>query len=259
MTHWQRAVVVLVLGFGVIDYAAADMDVQLGLESFRWREFLNGSRLLKETGPRVRATFEWSRDVGHDPLFVEARGSLYGGNIHYDGQTQVGTPFQTDANYFGLQGEGLVGNRFGANRNVELFGGGGIDSWRRDIKGRDNVIGAIEDWTVFYLSFGTGYYISQASVRYRVRAGGKYPIYTTNMPDIEDVTLEPKGKLSLFARLTADFLDNDRPRWGVGLYYDTYRFAASNTVTVVTQTSRVTIFQPESRQEVIGIYGAFYF
>src|ERR1051325_4448461 len=178
---WQRVFLFFLLGLGVVGFAAADVNVQLGVEGFRWREFDGGAQLLEETGPRIRATVEWRQQIAPDQMsFLELRGSLYGGTIDYDGQacTLSGScvPFQTGANYVGLQGDGLVSSRYGANNDFEVFVGGGLDSWRRDIKGSGNVAGAIEDWSVLYVRGGLGKYFDDYDARWRGRIGFKYPL-----------------------------------------------------------------------------------
>lgn len=88
----------------------------------------------------------------------------------------------------------------------------------------------------------------------RAHVGVKYPLYATNVPNSFDVTLEPKGRASLFARVATDFIGAGRPRWGIGIYYDSYRFAMSD----IEQVGSVLIWQPESRQDVIGIFTSVY-
>ncbi len=261
---WQRSIVSLALGFGVIEYAAAEFSAELGIERFRWREYNAGARLLTEDGPRLRGTVDWRHEFGaNQRSLIEVRGSGYIARIDYDGQactlSGVCTPFKTKANYSGRQVEGIFAQRFGASRVTEVFGGGGVDTWRRDIKGGDSALGpvdgAIEDWTVFYAVTGGGVYWGNGPARYHGRAGLKYPILALNSPDSVDVTLEPKGRLSFFARITVDFVGAGKTRGGFGIYYDSYRFAESDHERV----GSIIVFQPQSRQDVIGAFGTVYF
>jgi hypothetical protein len=254
-----RTLLLLVLTFGGIGNAAAELSLNFGVESFRWREFDSGAQLLEETGPRYRVGGMWRQPVGvNERDYLNLRGALYFGRIDYDGQacTLVGlcTPFQTDADYVGTNVEALFEHRVGATGSGEVFGGGGLDTWRRDIKGSGSVAGAIEDWTVLYFVGGGGRYWTGPTARTHARAGLKYPFYASNVPDSFSVTLEPKGRLSLFARLETDFISAGRPRWGLGIYYDSYRFAASD----VKQVGSILIFQPESKQDVVGIFATVY-
>lgn len=251
----KRLAVFLILLLGGIGSAAADVSLDFGVESFRWREFDAGAQLLKETGPRYRIGATWRRPVGVERRdYLNVRGSVYLGRVDYDGQactlSGVCVPFKSDADYTGAAAEAVFGRALGASRVGRIFGGGGIDIWRRNISGRGSVSGSIEDWTVFYLMAGGGAHWTSPTTTSYASAGLKYPFYTANMPDSYDVTLEPKGRASFFARFETDFIETGRPRWGLGVYYDGYRFAASNTKRV----GSVIVWQPESKQDVIGIY-----
>lgn len=238
--------------------AAAELGVEFGVENFRWREFEAGQRLLEESGPRYRLGVSWSGPLGAPWRAIELRGALYWANLDYDGQactlSGLCVPFQTDAEYLGVNGEAIAVRGIAAAGNGELFAGGGIDSWSRDVKGRDGVVGAVEDWTVFYLVAGAGARWAQSGARYRAQAGVKYPFYTHEVPDSFDVTLEPEGRVSFFSRLNVDFVSAGRPRWGLSLYYDSYRFAESDKERV----GSVIIWQPESRQDTIGVQAVVY-
>jgi hypothetical protein len=255
----MRSVVLVVLTLGGIGTAAADWSIDLGLESFRWREFDAGAQLLEETGPRLRIGTSLRQPLGlaQRDLF-QLNGALYLGNIDYDGQactlSGVCTPFKTDADYTGVLVEGIFTRLLGTPSAGEVFVGGGLDTWRRDIKGSSGVSGAIEDWTVIYLLAGAGTNWTSPDARFHLRGGLKYPIYTANLPDSFSVTLRPKGRASLFARLGTDFIRAGRARWGLDLYYDSYRFATSD----VEQVGSVLVFQPQSKQDIVGISTTIY-
>ena len=75
-----------------------------GVESFRWKEFSGGQRLLSETGPRLTVGIMLDHLLQGDqtnPYSAEAR--VYLGVVDYDGQTQDGVPAQTDVDYFGVR------------------------------------------------------------------------------------------------------------------------------------------------------------
>ncbi len=158
---WSRTLFVLVLFIGWAQSAAAEFGMEFGVESFRWREFEAGRRLLEESGPRYRLGLNWLSPLGGNPWHaIELRGALYFGSVDYDGQactlSGMCIPFQTDTDYLGVSGEVSFIRRITVAANGEIFVGGGIDSWERDVQGRDNVAGAVESWTVFYLMGGTG-------------------------------------------------------------------------------------------------------
>jgi hypothetical protein len=232
---WKQSVLLLALAIGGIGDAAAELSLDFGVESFRWREFDSGAQLLEETGPRYRVGATWRQPTDKTERdLLQLTGTIYFGNIDYDGQacTLLGScvPFKTDADYAGTTVEATLYHRVGANQTGELFAGGGWDRWRRDIKGSGAVTGAIEDWITFYLLAGGGKHWMSSGARYHVQAGVKYPIYTSNNPDAFSVTLEPKGRASLFARVSADFVSAGRAQWGIGVYYDSYRFAMSESI-----------------------------
>lgn len=244
--------------------SAAELALQAGAENFRWREFNEGSRLLEESGPRARFGLQWRDALEHDPrVALELRGMGYFGRMDYDGLacTLAGscTPFQTNAQYTGLAAEGLM--LLSGNSGGIIFGGAGADAWRRHIRGDAGVSGATEDWVITYLLAGAGARWFDDSRRYDARLGAKYPIYAAEFPDAGDVTLHPKGELSYFARFAVDFMSAGRPQWGLGVYYDGYRFGASDKKRFQsndTPPQTIVIFQPESRQDVIGVYALIY-
>jgi hypothetical protein len=255
-TRWKQLLVLLTLVVSPVGEALAEWSLDLGVENFRWQEFDAGARLLEETGPRFRVGGTWRQPFGAEQRdLFQLRGAIYLGNVDYDGQTQAGMPFQTDATYAGATVEATYARLFGTQPMGEFFFGGGTDSWRRDIKGSGGVFGAIEDWSVLYAIAGGGANWTGPEANVHARIGVKYPVYTTNVPDAFDVTLKPKGRASLFARVTTDFISAGRPRWGIGAYYDSYRFAMSN----MEQTGSFLVWQPESRQDVIGIFASVYF
>jgi hypothetical protein len=240
---------------GAVSAHADELDLRFGAESFRWREYDGSTRLLKETGPRVHVGVDWRTPLGNDErVLFDVSSTVYFGTADYDGQacTLSGTcrPYQSDATYSGVQGRALFVRRFGDVSGTELFGGGGIDSWRRDIDGDATVSGAIEYWTVFYAIAGAGGYWNGPSTRGHARIGAKYPFYTTEYPDSYDVTLNPEGRPSLFAEVKFDFLNHGKRSWGLGAYYDSYRFAESDH----EHDGSVAVWQPKSRQEVVGVF-----
>lgn len=258
-TRWKQLLVFLVLAPGIVGDALAEWSIDFGVESFRWQEFDAGAKLLEETGPRFRIGGTWRQPFGVDQRdLLQLRGALYLGNIDYDGQacTLSGScvPFKTDATYAGATVEATYSRRFGTQPIGEFFVGGGTDSWRRDIKGSGSVSGAIEDWSVLFALAGAGANWNGPEANVRAQIGVKYPLYTTNVPNSFDVTLKPKGRASFFARVGTDFVRAGKPQWGVGLYYDSYRFAMS----AIEQVGPVLIWQPESRQDVVGITASVY-
>jgi hypothetical protein len=245
---------ILLLSASVSVTASADeMNLRLGAEHFRWREYDARGKLLEEKVARFHGGVDWRMPLSNQ-LFLDVTGTLYIGYGDYDGQAcnTSGTcyPYQTDVDYVGAQAQGLILRRFGSGAGAEVFGGAGLDHWRRDIKGDATVSGAIEDWYVFSLLAGGGGYWTGQSTRGYAHVGVKYPVSTTEYPDAYDVTLHPDGRPSLFARVKFDFLSNGQPTIGFGLYYDCYRFAESDR----ERDGSVVVWQPKSRQDVAGLF-----
>lgn len=263
-TRWNRFLLSLVLAIGFVGEAAAELSLELGVEGFRWREYDAGAHLLEESRPRFRLGANWRQPLGIEQRnFVQLRGGLYFGDVDYDGQacelaSETCFPFMTETAYHGAFAEAAFARHFGRLSGGEVFAGGGIDAWRRHVRGRDDVAGAVEYWTTFYLLAGTGARWTQSAARYQAQVGLKYPFYTHEWADFFEVTLEPKGTLSFFARLATDFMHAGRPRWGLGLYYDSYRFDESNKELAILSGDSFLVWQPESRQDTIGVYAIVY-
>jgi hypothetical protein len=259
MTRCKSIAVLATLMFGLAGNAAAELNLQIGAERLRWREHdAAGQRLLEERGPRVRVGGEWRLMLDERYLF-QLHGALYLGQVEYDGQACIlggaCSPYVSDTNYFGGVAEVTLARRFGADAGPELFVGASVDHWVRDIEGDAAVQGAIEDWTVFSVNAGVGaYWRVGAATRFHLRAGVKYPFYTYEIPNLYDVTLAPKGRPSFFAKAAADFLHNGHPAWGLGLYYDSYRFAESDREAI----GSIVVWQPASRQDLIGLFVTIY-
>lgn len=226
---------------------AEEVRILGGTESFLWQEFDNSDReLLNETGMRYfvelvgdsSLTPNWSMDVGV---------RLYSGTVDYDGQTMAGDPIQTDTDYAGYRLEmgGTYSNAVRASLakdEWQLRVAIGVDSWRREL--RDSVLnggpvyGYTERYTTTYTSAGLTY-LREA---WAIGLGVKAPLYTTEVVDLSgsEVTLHPKGQLSLFA-------DVDIPvtsQWSIVLNYDGYRFNKSDL--------KSGMYQPKSYQTTLG-------
>jgi hypothetical protein len=253
---WRSLAGVLAL-LGFVGDAGADLNLQFGIENFRWREYDGSGRLLEESGPRFRLGVDWQRPFVQDEnLWLQLSGALYVGKVDYDGRacTLSGacTPFVSDTNYSGASAEALLVHQ--PSPGWEAISGVGLDTWVRRIRGHLGVQGTSEEWITFYALLGGGAYWRDASIRYHARVGLKYPFYTLEYPDAYNVTLQPQGRGSFFARLSADFITGGRPQWGVGLYYDSYRFDISDR----ERDGSVFVWQPESHQDVVGLYATVY-
>lgn len=263
---FYRCLFVTLFSFGLCASAAAELALTGGVERVQWQEFTGGGRLLEESGTLFRGGAVWRQSYSEDRMLLELRGSGYFGRLSYDGQAcnltdSTCTPYQSKADYLGFTGEGTVARLYGGSQGSEVFAGGGVDAWRRDIKGDSNTGGVVEDWFVLYLLAGGGVRWSGPDARYQLRAGLKYPFYASDTNHFYDVTVEPKGRLSGFARVVVDFPGAGPARWGLGAFYDSYRFDRSDVIRVNPNSgicASCGVFQPRTEQDTIGVYGIIY-
>lgn len=130
----------------------------------------------------------------------------------------------------------------------EVFGAAGFDAWTREIRSTAAASGGTEDWSVIYAAVGAGW----SANAYSLRAGIKFPLAVDETTDF-GVDLEPDGKASGFLRFSAVVRDDPRRRWDIQAYYETYRFDESDHVLVSTNLGLLEVWQPQSRQDVLGL------
>jgi hypothetical protein len=243
-----------------------------GVESFRWEEFDGDQRLLKETGPRLVVGFTLDNLTQGDqanPYSVEAR--VYLGVVDYDGQTQSGVPLTTDVNYFGVNAEVMSGLRLAGSMRMDLLGGLGVDTWTRDLQDGVTANGLVaqgyqENYFILYGKLGPGFLFQSETRRAYLQFGLKYPLYTyeraylSNIGFDSDVDLSPGRQLSGYAKWQMNWgTETDKPRFGVSIYYDSFRFSASDSKTVSGGGVLYSVHQPESRMDVLGARLEYYF
>ena len=107
-------------------------EVRLGLMHFDYAEYENGMFLDGEKGwiPSVTGELELHRDR----LFGRVMLRYASGSVDYNGQTQSGTPLQTQSDATFLQGEVQVGGFVDPAKRLALFGGLGARRWTRAIQ-----------------------------------------------------------------------------------------------------------------------------
>lgn len=256
-------------GFTSMVYAAEkpQVSIQLSVQSFNWREFDNtGARLLEEKGPRfvVGAAFDNFGRMGPGMLY-SVNGKIYLGSVDYDGQTQSGIPAVTDVNYFGVNIEAQGGYRFGRRIGVDVFGGLGIDDWVRSIADGTTpsgtaVLGYDEYYAILYGKAGVGFFQLLNGWRYALQGGIKMPLYANEYVNLGDgVTLEPGLRASAFANLQFDFGSGRNNRYGIAVYYDSYRFSESDPELLTDGGSAFLVVQPRSQMNVFGVRMHYYF
>ncbi|UCH52370.1 MAG: hypothetical protein JSW09_07000 [Pseudomonadota bacterium] len=232
-----------------------------------WEELdAGGTRLLEETGPRLRATLAWDNfSRPKSGLLNRFEANFYFGRADYDGQTITGIPATTDNYYVGYGGEAMGGWRFGDTKGIDLLGALGVDVWRRDIRnGTTNsglpTQGYIEDYLIAFGRLGLGAYYMSEDWQAHLALGAKRPLWTYERVYLSDagydrdITLRPGKETSGFVRLQVDFGPGEASRRVfAALFYDSWRFGASNTETASSGAGTVSFMQPESHMDVIGL------
>jgi len=240
----------LAFSISPIGHAFAGGDLYLKVESFKWEEFYNDSKLLEESGLIYGLGASARSDITK-PLTFKLKAELFGGSVDYDGQTQDGTPVKTDTDYFGFKLEGDCGYRFMIAEGfaLEPFIGVGLRWWRRDIQSTDEAIGYEETWRSFYARLGMrGDHTLSNQLNIFADAGVKLPIYTENEADLSivglsKVTVEPGNEASAFAELGVQWA-----KFKAVVFYEGMRFSESDP----DDTYGVFI-QPKSEADMFGL------
>ncbi len=256
---------------GLFSKAKAEEGFYLKVESYSWREYYQGSKLLEESGPLFGAGFISRLDFSKY-FMIDMETELFGGSVDYDGHTQAGVPAQTDTNYFGVNidinfyrkfeltgGRKIVCTSKCTLREAYLapFVGVGVKRWNRQIESTDVAQGYTEKWLNIYTRLGLlgEYSFSLSKVKGFAEAGITLPLYTSNTFECsvfglsEDVTLKPGSNVAFFAKAGIKWT-----RFEAFLFYDGMRFSKSD----LDDTYHV-FFQPESKCDMYGINFAFYF
>jgi hypothetical protein len=224
----------------------ADWSVGAGFESFRWKE--STSPAVKESGLRWALDLTWAQSKAPG-LSAGYNLKLYTGNVDYTGaQLFTGVPVSDDTHYRGMQNEFQAIYRMPQSA-VDIVLAAGWDRWNRKINSVTE-----EDWDVLYAKLGASVNTA-AKQGFIGSAGIKYPVWTRenahfeNFGAISNPRLKPGKDFSFYA--TLGYRVN--PAWDVYAYYDSYRFKESNVVAVAFPGGTAGFFQPESRQDVLGM------
>ncbi len=243
-------------------------DVYGQVQSFTWKEYNNGRRLLKESGP-IYAVGYAGKYIFSDLITVRPRGELFGGEVDYDGQTQTGIPAKSDTSYVGIKTEGDIGVRFRMSEGfaMEPFAGLGWRAWERDID--DTVVfngtsfvpvgGATELWSIFYARLGLrADLIANERLKFFAEGVAKVALYNwEEAQDVciracpaciticQDVDLEPGKKTSYYAELGMKAL-----RFKAALFYESLRFSESD---VEPLGGGFGVLQPKSEADMYGL------
>jgi hypothetical protein len=177
------------------------------VQQFLWDEAdANGVTIVEEEGAQLGLGYKY------DGAHARARAEITGGDVDYDGQTQDGTPLQTETGYLGLLLEGdwkFIRPRRGEGvfrrRPFEPYVGGGLRYWNRELGAAPGGFSYTEDWLTFYLHLGfeASKWFSE-NRRIYVNMRGGVTAYTIEQIDLSTAGLgtftvnpEPGGMLRL--------------------------------------------------------------
>jgi len=245
--------IALLLSLGMVasPVIAADIDLYAQVQSFTWKEFAKGSRLLKEEGPIYGV--EGSVQLPIRRFALKGRGEVFGGSIDYKGETWGGDPVRTDSNYFGFKLEGDFGWVFpiGERASLDPFAGLGYRWWLRDLESTHEATGYLENWSSLYLRLGgRGDYRFGKSVKTFAEASVKFPIYNENTAylgevGLEDVTVNPGRRPWFFAEAGIKY-----SLFRLSIFYEGMRFSRSGVVAIDHELG---VYQPKSTADIFGL------
>jgi hypothetical protein len=228
--------------------------VYVPVESFNWREYDAGSKILEEDGVRfgLGVDYRYRSMAGKMPL--RFRGEFLYGDVDYDGHTMTGIPVDTNVKYFNWKAEGDAAWRFWFDKVVvDPMLGFGYRAWSRDIKDAGGIdpdtgysftsLGYKEKWSMIY-----GY----AGLRLETNrwkndkwgffgeASAKIPISVTNKVSEYDVKVHPHKEITPYVELGGWY---DKIR--LSAYYERTEFGRS-------PYSSGGAYQPKSVSDVFG-------
>lgn len=228
-------------------------------EQYEWKEYLDGQRVLKESGPLFGLGGElWLRIA--EPIWIEGRGELFIGDVDYDGaiMTTDGDliPYKSTTEYAGLKVDGDIAIKMpiGSKVNFKPYAGFGCRAWRRtlDTAIGDDYIGEYgyeEDWVTVYGIIGCRGEISVsqngelfARIEARLPINNSMKADLSNIDGPSNVELEPGKRPSLYA----DAGLNMTPIT-VSFFVETLEFSESPM-----DDKYQAIFQPESKSTMVG-------
>ncbi|HUL00395.1 MAG TPA: hypothetical protein VLX29_06005 [Nitrospirota bacterium] len=178
---------------------AGEADIYLIAEQFLWREFDNGTRLVKESGPRFGIGFAYNFEFLDHRLMLKPRIEIVGGEVDYDGHacninTGVCQSATANTSYFSGKLETDLGWKFDPAKSAsyEPFVGIGFQGWLRDIyngtaSDGSSVAGYTENWYTLYIRAGlrANLALGEKSKLF-AEVGGKLPVYTSNTAYLSD-------------------------------------------------------------------------
>lgn len=233
--------------------------IGFGAMDFDYQEFSDGERLNHEQGTLFGLTAAAHKDWGKN--FVEADIAYFANDVQYDGQTQNGTPVETNTDEIIVESAALYGRYFQPRKKFHhaLLAGLGYRYWQRDINSTRTALGVVETYTWWYAQLGwRGIY--QASTRGTWLAGVKLvqPIRAEIDIDfinaLDDTTLPLGEETGLQLDLTYQLRLAKNWRLDVAAFYSAWDIGRSREATLRQNGAAVgTVFEPESETRSVGM------
>ncbi len=227
--------------------------VFVDLSDFYWDEHYNSEKLLEETGSTFGIGVAYKGIAGQRStadgyrLTYGGRLSSNFGQVDYDGQTQSGTPAQTDVDYSGMTLEGHLGWLCKTSKNwlfIEPNLGLAFSTWSRDLQSTDTATGYKENWTNIYGRTGLTFAIPfKPNYMFSFSAGALFPLYVEN--EVNGIELEPEAfHLTPYANLAFEY-----KRFTIELFYESFLFGESDMKIM----GNAYVLQPESYTSKMGL------
>ena len=232
----------------------------LASEYFQWREYLrDGTRLVEEKGTRVAFGMEASNHRRIYPGFLyRLGGRLYLGRLNYAGASRYPqdnlTPLNSHSDYLGLKLQAMGGQRYGflfPGHMLDLKAGLAFEMWlRRVLDSRDASGQAASGFSTSYqvttVRVAAGLFHRQGRRSSHLQIGLNYPLRIWQRGSNDTLDIQPGKDLGWFARFDLEgVLPFVNPRMGLSLYYENYRFKASETINGS--------YRPRTRMDSVGI------
>ncbi|GFO56430.1 hypothetical protein GMSM_34370 [Geomonas sp. Red276] len=238
---------------------AGETSVYIKSGWYNWRENLNGSSFVKESG--LMHGVGAARKDSFEPVTLREKLEIWGGNLDYDGHDITGTvPLKSDTSYLGTREEVAVSLPLAAGEGVtvEPFAGLGHKFW---IRTRSS-----EDWNTFYSKVGLGGEVVARDLRIFAKGGALIPIYTRTRVTLsdagyQDVVTEPRSQPSAFVEggvkvgsfvLSVEF---EGMNFGESSRVATHSLSAGQGAAVVNGFA----FQPKAHSDFVSFKLAYQF
>jgi len=231
---------------------------------FYYQEFdENSDELLNEVGPLYGIELAFKGKLGRIHSGLEV--SYLAGEVDYYGRTQAGNDFDTKTQQNIIQYGASIGYRYPINEvaqntlsiqpDVKVL----AYHWRRDIQGRQQVTGLVEDYNGFIIqpSFILNYSAYQFQLGLTRTLNNTMTIQPTSC--IDRVTVKPKSENSWFTQGEYRMLKNENYSASIRASYKSYKMNASNIKTGNTCFGPVGWHEPKNEIQLwqLGIVFTF--